>query len=62
MKDKLIKQFTPEELAVYNHDRYERDKAARLKYQKEYYKKHREEILAKADERYREKCGLGVKK
>ena len=62
MKDKLIKQFSREELANYNHERYEREKETRLKYQKEYYKKHREEILTKAEKRYRKKCGLEIKK
>ena len=58
MKDKLIKQFTPEEMAEYNHRRYKRDRKARLKYQKEYYQKHKLEIKRKANNRYRIKCGL----
>ena len=58
LKDKLIKQFTAAELAVYNHERYERKKKVRLKYQKDYYQKHKEEILVKAEKRYRKKCGL----
>lgn len=61
LKKKLIKCFDSDDWKKYNHERYEHDKAARLKYQKEYYKKHREEILAKADKRYRKKCGLGIK-
>lgn len=58
MNDKLIKQFTAAELAAYNHNRYEKEKEARLKYQKKYYQKHKEEILIKAEKRYRKKCGL----
>lgn len=61
MKDKLIKQFTAAELADYNHKRYEKDKKHRLKYQKKYYEKHKEEIKKKAENRYRIKCGLGIK-
>ena len=58
LKDKLIKQFTAAELAAYNHKRYEKEKKARLKYQKDYYQKHKEEILMKSEKRYRKKCGL----
>lgn len=58
MKDKLIKQFTPEEMVEYNHRRYERDRKVRLKYQKEYYQKHKLEIKKRANNRYRIKCGL----
>lgn len=61
MKDKLIKQFTAAELADYNHKRYEKDKKHRLEYQKKYYEKHNEEIKKKAENRYRIKCGLGIK-
>ena len=62
LKNKLIKQFTVTELAQYNHNRYERDKNKRLQYQKNYYENHKEEIKKKANDRYRIKCGLGVKK
>lgn len=58
LKDKLIKQFTAAELAEYNHKRYEKKKEVRLQYQKEYYQKHKKEILIKAENRYRKKCGL----
>ena len=61
MKDKLIKQFTPEEKAAYNHQRYLRDKKDRLEYQKLYYQKHKLEIQNKANKRYRIKCGLETK-
>ena len=58
MNDKLIKQFTAEEIAEYRHKRYEKKKEARLQYQKEYYQKHKKEILLKSEKRYRKKCGL----
>lgn len=62
MNDKLIKQFTTAERADYNHERYEKDKKYRLKYQKEYYEKHKEEIKKKAGNRYKIKCGLRIEK
>ena len=58
MKDKLFKCFTPEELKEYNHRRYEEAREARLKYQREYYKKNKIRIKTKANKRYRIKCGL----
>jgi len=60
LKDKLIKQFTPEENAEYNHRRYEKEKKSRLEYQKEYYQRNRERIKNKANERYKIKCGLRI--
>lgn len=62
MNDKLFKTFTPEELKEYNHERYEKEKEKRLDYQKKYYKKHKEEIKKKAQNRYKIKCGLRIKK
>ena len=60
LNDKLIKQFTAEELAAYNHKRYEKKKKVRLQYQKEYYKKNKAQIKEKANRRYRIKCGLRI--
>lgn len=62
LNDKLFKTFTPEELKEYNHERYEKEKEKRLDYQKKYYKKHKEEIKKKAQNRYKIKCGLRIKK
>ena len=62
MNDKLFKTFTPEELKEYNHERYEKEKEKRLDYQKKYYKKHKEEIKKKAQNRYKIKCGLRIGK
>lgn len=61
MQNKLIKLFTADEIAAYNHNRYEQHKKERLQYQKNYYEKHKEEIKIKANNRYRIKCGLEVK-
>ena len=61
LKDKLFKTFTPEELKEYNHRRYERDRESRLKYQKEYYQKHKARIKENANKHYRIKCGLRIK-
>ena len=61
LKDKLFKTFTDEEVKAYYHRRYERDREKMLKYQKEYYEKHKDEIKKKANQRYRIKCGLKVK-
>ena len=61
MKEKLIKCFTPEDWKKYNHDRYEREKQTRLEYQREYYQKNKNRIKKKAGERYRIKCGLGIR-
>lgn len=58
LKDKLFKCFTPEELKEYNHRRYKKAREARLKYQREYYAKNKNRIKAKANKRYRIKCGL----
>lgn len=55
---KLIKQFTKEEKSEYNHKNYKENRDKRLNYQKAYYKKHKKEILEKANKRYRERCGL----
>ena len=49
LNKKIIKDFTAAELAVYNHKRYEKDKEHRLKYQKEYYQKHKLELQKKAE-------------
>ena len=62
LNDKLFKTFTPEELKEYNHERYEKEKEKRLDYQKKYYKKHKEEIKKKAQNRYKIKCGLRIGK
>jgi hypothetical protein len=62
LKDKLFKCLTPEEKAEYNHGRYEKARKDRLKYQKEYYQKNKTEIKEKANNRYKIKCGLRVKK
>ena len=56
LKDKLIKQFTSEEKAEYNHNRYIKERKDRLEYQK-----HKLEIQNKANKRYRIKCGLEIK-
>ena len=48
MNEKLIKQFTPEEMKEYRRKRYEKEKEKRLKYQKEYYQKHIAEIKKKS--------------
>ena len=58
LNDKLFKCFTPEELKEYNHRRYEKAREARLKYQREYYKKNKSRIKQKQNERYKIKCGL----
>lgn len=58
---KPIKEFTSEDWKNYNHKRYEKEKESRLKYQSEYYQKHKSEIQKKANNRYRIKCGLKVK-
>ena len=55
-------KLTPEELKEYNHKRYEKEKEKRLNYQKEYYKKHKEEIKKKTENRYKIKCGLRIEK
>ena len=62
MNKKLFKTFTDEEVKEYYHRRYERDKEKMLKYQKEYYQKHKEEIKKKAENRYKIKCGLRIGK
>lgn len=62
MNKKLFKTFTNEEVKEYYHWRYERDKEKMLKYQKEYYQKHKEEIKKKAENRYKIKCGLRIEK
>lgn len=51
-KDKMVKEMTREEYQAYHYLPY-REK--RLTYQKEYYKKHKEEIKKKARARYRAK-------
>lgn len=51
-KDKMIKEMTKEEYQSYHYLPY-REK--RLEYQREYYKKHKEEIKKKARARYRAK-------
>ena len=61
MNDKLIKQFTAEEMTEYRHKRYLKEKQQRLDYQKQYYQKHKLEIQNKANKRYRIKCGLEIK-
>lgn len=62
MNDKLIKQFTTEEMQEYRHKRYEKDRKHRLDYQKEYYQKHKAELQKKGRNYYRKKCGLGEEK
>ena len=59
LKDKLIKQFTAEEMAEYRHKRYMKEKQQRLEYQKRYYQEHKKQIQKKALNRYRVKCRLG---
>ena len=54
----MIKTMTKEEYASYRHDSYVRYAEERKRKQKEYYEKHKEEIRAKANLRYRRKCGL----
>ena len=61
LNDKLFKTFTPEEIKEYNHRRYEKARETRLKYQKEYYQKHKARIKENANKRYRIKCGLRIK-
>lgn len=61
LNEKLIKQFTPEEMKEYRRKRYEKEKEKRLEYQKEYYQKHISEIKKKSRNRYRIKCGLEIK-
>lgn len=50
--------MTKEEYAQYRHNVYLKYAKSRQAKQKEYYQKHKEEIKAKANKRYREKCGL----
>ena len=54
----MIKTMTKEEYAQYRHSVYMKYAESRKAKQKEYYQKHKEEIKAKANKRYREKCGL----
>ncbi len=54
----MLKTMTKEELADYMHRKYLRRKEKALAWQKAYYEKHKEEIKAKANLRYRRKCGL----
>lgn len=54
----MIKTMTKEEYASYRHAVYLKYADSRRAKQKEYYQKHKEEIKAKANKRYREKCGL----
>ena len=54
----LIKCMTKEEYSVYRHNAYMRRREKQKAESREYYKKHREEILARAKLRYRRKCGL----
>lgn len=61
MKKKPIKDFTVDDWKEYNHERYERNRNKRLQYQHEYYLMHKEKLRLKANNRYRIKCGLGVK-
>lgn len=61
LNEKLFKTFTSEELKEYNHRRYEKDRESRLKYQKEYYQKHKARIKENANKHYRIKCGLRIK-
>lgn len=58
MACKMIKEMTKEELAEYRHNAYLKRKEADKERQKRYYNEHREEILKKANKRYRHKCGL----
>ena len=54
----MIKTMTKEEKAEYRHKAYMKRKDKQLAEQKEYYKKHKEEIKTKARLRYRKRCGL----
>lgn len=51
----MIKTMTKEEYAEYRHNVYLKHAELRRTKQKEYYEKHREEIKAKANKRYRDK-------
>ena len=55
---RMIKEMTKEEYASYRHSVYLKYANSRRTKQKEYYQKHKEEIKAKANARYRRKCGL----
>ena len=55
---RMIKTMSKEEYASYRHSVYLKYAESRRAKQKEYYQKHKEEIKAKANKRYREKCGL----
>ena len=54
----MIKTMTKEEKSVYRHEAYLRRRDKQLSEQREYYLKHKKEILDKASKRYRNKCGL----
>ena len=54
----MLKTMSKEEYAQYRHNVYLKYAESRRAKQKEYYQKHKEEIKAKANKRYREKCGL----
>ena len=54
----MIKTMTKEEYAEYRHKVYLKHADSRRAKQKEYYEKHKEGIKAKANLRYRRKCGL----
>lgn len=50
LNDKLIKQFTAEEMSQYRHKRYLKEKQYRLEYQKQYYQDHKKQIQKKSVE------------
>ena len=61
IQKKMIKEMTKEELSIYRHNAYMKRREKQLQEQQEYYIKHKDEIRKKANNRYRIKCGLGVK-
>lgn len=58
MACKKIKEMTKEELAEYRHNAYLKRRNKDKAYSKQYYKEHKEAVLANARKRYRKKCGL----
>ena len=61
IQKKMIKEMTKEELSVYRHNAYMKRREKQLQKQHEYYVQHKQEIQKKANNRYKIKCGLGVK-